>query len=128
MKLVIYFLNFAFSKSLNDGPGTESETRDMANVHDENFKVHEKMQDDMLSNIEHMMGKRSLSLHLNKRFEPTGWLSSMMAGAISKFRHRPKNPDMILVFQNHIEKWLMIITLNLWKFWMTRKDFQITDL
>ena len=113
MKLVIYFLNFAFSKSLNDGPGTESETRDMANVHDENFKVHEKMQDDMLSNIEHMMGKRSLSLHLNKRFEPTGWLSSMMAGAISKFRHRPKNPDMILVFQNHIEKWLMIITLNL---------------
>ena len=81
MKLVIYFLNFAFSKSLN---GTESETRDIANVHDEYYEVHEKMQNDMLSNVEHMMNKRSL---LNKRFEPTGWLSSMMAGAISKFDH-----------------------------------------
>ena len=64
MKLVIYFLNFAFSKSLN---GTESETRDIANVHDEYYEVHEKMQNDMLSNVEHMMNKRSL---LNKRFEP----------------------------------------------------------
>ena len=64
--------------------GTESETRDIANVHDEYYEVHEKMQNDMLSNVEHMMNKRSL---LNKRFEPTGWLSSMMAGAISKFDH-----------------------------------------
>lgn len=80
MKLVIYFLNFAFSNSLN---GTESETRDIANVHDEYYEVHEKMQNDMITNVEHMMTKRSL---LN-RFEPTGWLSSMMAGAISKFDH-----------------------------------------
>ena len=79
MKLVIYFLNFAFSKSLN---GTESETRDIANVHDEYYEVHEKMQNGMLSNIDHLMSKRSL---FNKRTEPTGWLSSMMAGAISKF-------------------------------------------
>ena len=32
------------------------------------------------------------------------------------------------VFKNRIEQWCLIITLNLWKFWMTRKDFQITDL
>ena len=82
MKVVIYFLNLAFSKSLNDR--IESEIRDLANMHDEHFEVHGQLQNGMPRNIEHMMSKRSL---LNKRFEPTGWLSSMMTGAISKFGH-----------------------------------------
>ena len=78
MKIIIYFLNFAFSKYFTDGIRTKDEKRDLPNVHDE---VHEHMQNMIKSNSDHVINKRS---RIEKRFEPTGWLTSMMTGAISK--------------------------------------------
>ena len=79
MKIIIYFLNFAFSKYFTDGIRTKDEKRDLSNVPDE---VHEHMQNLIASNFDHVINKRS---RVHKRFEPTGWLTSMMTGAISKF-------------------------------------------
>ena len=78
MKIIIYFLNFAFSKYFTDGIRTKDEKRDLSNVH---VEVHEHMQNMIESNPDHVISKRS---RIEKRFEPTGWLTSMMTGAISK--------------------------------------------
>ena len=69
MKLLFYFLNFAFSKSVID----------MVDDNRLNDSILDEMQNTVMNENSNTIEKRSL---LQKRFEPTGWLSSMMAGAI----------------------------------------------
>ena len=71
-------MNFAFSKYFTDGIRTKDEKRELPNVHDE---VHEHMQNMIARDSALVINKRSRT---EKRFEPTGWLTSMMTGAISK--------------------------------------------
>ena len=81
MKLVIYFLNFAFSKSFH-AETQSKQTRDAANVHQ---NVNDHFHDDWHGSMhEHYPMPHKIGHIIRKRFEPTGWLSSMMAGAISK--------------------------------------------